>query len=545
MLIACAQINPTIGDIPGNTQLILRAIEQAKARGARLVLFPELALSGYPPEDFLQLDAFIDACEAALQSILPSTKGIAVFVGLPRHNREEGEKDLYNSAAVVDNGVLLGYYDKCLLPTYDVFDERRYFHPGCEAKLWKIDGKRVAVTICEDIWQHSAAVKDSRYGRDPVAVLREEAPDLVLNLSSSPYHYNKLETRVAVSCAAAKAVGCPLILCNQVGGNDSLIFDGHSLFVTASGEICCQAKGFEEDLLMCDTEGKRCPVVPKEDPTGQLYDALVLGLRDYFKKLNFRSACLGLSGGIDSAVVACLAAEALGPENVLGISMPSRYSSDHSLSDAKALAENLGIQYKVIPIESTFQHYLDLLHPYFSELPPNETEENLQARVRGMILMAFSNKLGHIVLSPGNKSEIALGYCTLYGDTCGGLGVINDVVKTRVYALAEWINRRHEVIPEHILTKPPSAELRPNQRDTDSLPEYEVVDRVLQAYVEQHQDPEAIAQAYGYDLDLVKGLVRKIHFNEYKRVQMPPGLRVTEKAFSKGRRFPIVQRWVR
>jgi NAD+ synthase (glutamine-hydrolysing) len=545
MHIALAQINPTIGAVKENTDKVLQSMEDARVKGAELLLLPELALCGYPPEDFLFLDPFIDACEEQLQRVVEASEGLAVIVGLPRRHHQGSEKALCNAAAVIDDGKLLGFYDKCLLPTYDVFDERRYFEAGTKVPLWTLKGQKVAVLICEDLWQHAGLVNEVQYGLDPVQALRAESPDMILNLSASPYHLDKQRYRLQTCQKVAQSVGCPVLLCNQVGGNDSLIFDGHSLHVDAKGQLVQRCSGFEEALVISESSAEGLMQVPEKDEDAELFHALVLGLRDYFRKLGFKKACLGLSGGIDSALVACIAAEALGADNVLALSMPSRYSSEHSLSDAAALAKNLAIHYDVIEIEGLFQNYLALTEAQFPGREADETEENLQARIRGMILMAYSNKEGYIVLSPGNKSEIALGYCTLYGDTCGGLGVINDVVKTRVYSLARWINREKELIPTHIIEKPPSAELRPDQRDSDSLPDYAIVDTVLIDYVEKHLSPQEIARIHGFPLDLVEGLVRKIHFNEYKRVQMPPGLRVTAKAFSVGRRFPIVQRWVK
>lgn len=369
-------------------------------------------------------------------------------------------------------------------------------------------------------------------------------PDLLLNLSASPFSVSKLENRIQVGVRAAHTLSCPVILCNQVGGNDSLIFDGFSYYVNATGQLIDLCKGFEEDLHIVDLTKPASPLEINSDPLSNLYQALILGLRDYFHKSGFKKACLGLSGGIDSALVACLAARALGPENVLGVAMPSRYSTKGSLEDAKQLAQNLQIQYREIPIEEPFQSYLDLLTPQFEGRPLDATEENIQARIRGMILMALSNKLGYIVLSTGNKSELAMGYATLYGDMCGGLGVINDLPKMQVYALSKWINREREIIPWNTIQKPPSAELKFDQKDSDSLPDYQIVDNVLQEYIEGYQAPEKIADKYGYSIDLVKDLIRRIHRAEYKRRQSPPGLRVSEKAFTVGRRFPIVQKFV-
>lgn len=542
MRIALAQINPIIGDLEGNTRMIVAALEQARCDSAEAVVFPELALTGYPPEDLLLLPHFLDAVEEYLRQIVEATEGLMAIVGVPRRNSGSG-KPLYNSAAVIDNKVLLGFQDKILLPTYDVFDEHRYFEPGEEQYIWTLHGKRMGVTICEDIWEHSGLVEAVDYVRDPVLDLREEKPDIVVNLSASPYSFNKFESRLQAIQKAAKTLGCPVLLCNQVGANDSLIFDGNSIAVDELGAVRALAASFKEEILSIDIPFTHPSFVPHPDPIASLYDALVLGVRDYFVKSGFDRACIALSGGIDSALVTCIATEALGSENILTVMMPSRYSSPSSLSDAKALAENLQIRCIEIPIEKPFQSYLDLLAPHFESKPPNVTEENLQARIRGMIMMALSNKHGYVVLSTGNKSELAMGYATLYGDMCGGLGVISDVTKVQVCALSRWINRDREIIPWNTINKPPSAELRPNQKDADSLPPYEVLDNVLEGYVEAHLSPEEIVARFGYPLDLVRGIIRSIHRSEYKRRQAAPGLRVTEKAFSVGRRFPIVQRW--
>lgn len=547
MQILLAQINPTVGDLEGNKNKILQGISKAREMNAEIVLFPELALSGYPPEDLLFLPQFIQSVRDHLELIISSTKGLAAIVGMPRLNLTKTEKALYNSAAVLSDGQLLGFQDKFLLPTYDVFSERRYFEPGEEFKLWEIAGKKVAITICEDIWQHSGFLVDTSYRCDPIREYQAMKPDFLLNISSSPFHFSKPALRLKVCTRAAKSLACSVLLCNQVGGNDSLIFDGYSMHISGEGKLLQIAKGFEEDYFLVNLE--KAPTKPaiapkKEDDIPDLYKALVLGLHDYFKKLGFSQACLGLSGGIDSALVACLAVDALGQENVHAIAMPSRFSSPESVTDAEKLAHNLGISLIQVPIENPFTDYLQLLEPHFEGKPWDTTEENLQARIRGMILMAFSNKLGYIVLSTGNKSEMAMGYSTLYGDMCGGLGVINDVTKGQVYELCHWINREKEIIPNSTIIKPPSAELRPNQKDTDALPDYQIVDDVLRQYVEEHRDPKQIAQKSGYSLELVMDLVKKIHVNEYKRRQSPPGLRVSTKAFSVGRRFPIVQRWV-
>ena len=545
MKILAAQINPTIGDLKGNANLVISSIEQSRSIGADIVLFPELTLTGYPPQDLLLLPHFIDEVERQLDRVVQAAKDLIVIVGLPRRNPALKEKNLFNSAAVIQNQALLGFQDKTLLPTYDVFSERRYFEPAEELKIWELLGQRVAITICEDIWQHSALLKETYYKINPIEVLQKLQPDLLLNLSASPFSINKLQNRLKVCSLAASALKCSLILCNQVGGNDSLIFDGRSVYVDNQGHVKLMGRGFEEDFFLVDTSTTYPPYQNSSTPQEELYSALVLGVKDYFKKSGFKKACLGLSGGIDSAVAACLAVEALGPENVLGVSMPSRYSSEGSRIDAEQLAKNLGIEYKVISIEKPFSSYLELLNPFFDHRPADSTEENLQARIRGMILMALSNKQGYIILSTGNKSELAMGYSTLYGDMCGGLAILSDVSKMQVYALAQWINRFHEIIPISSITKAPSAELRPNQTDQDSLPPYSVIDHVLQAYVEEHRAPQEIANTYGYPIEIVEDLIRRIHLNEYKRRQAPPGLRVTEKAFSEGRRFPIVEHWIR
>lgn len=544
MRILIAQINPTIGALEKNTEQIIHAIERGKNRGADLVLFPELALCGYPPEDFLLLPHFIEAIARHLEVIIGATEGIAAVVGLPRRNPHLAGKQLYNSAALINDRTLEGYADKILLPTYDVFDESRYFESGEKVCTWSLKGETIGITICEDLWQHSGHLQSTVvYSRDPVLELKDKSPSFVLNLSASPYSIAKHSTRLEVFLSAADTIQCPVVMCNQVGGNDSLIFDGSSLHVDPRGLIHC-AKTFEEDDLWVDLSMKSEPYRIERNGIEDLYHALVLGLRDYFRKLGFQKACFGLSGGVDSAVVACLAADALGAEHLLALGMPSRYSSPESGRDAFQLAQKLGIEYRELSIESPFKSYLDLLAPAFEGRASDVTEENLQARIRGMLLMAYSNKFGYLVLSTGNKSELALGYSTLYGDMCGGLAVIGDVTKEQIYALARWINRHEMIIPWNTIDRPPSAELRPNQKDSDSLPDYAIVDHVLQAYVEGHRSPEWISEHYHYPLPVVEDLVKRIHKNEYKRRQAPPVLRISEKAFTVGRRFPIVQQWI-
>jgi NAD+ synthase (glutamine-hydrolysing) len=544
MRVFVAQLNPIVGDLEGNTQKIIQALDRARVKQADVVLFPELTLCGYPPEDLLLHQSFIDAQEACLKKIIHASAGLMVFVGLVRRNVSSGEKPIFNSAAVICDGKLLGYEDKRLLPTYDVFDERRYFEPGTTSQIWEYKGKKIGVLICEDIWQHAGYVSYTQYAKDPVLDFLASAPDLILNLSASPYQFQKPTVRVDVCTKCAKTLRCPVILCCQVGGNDQLIFDGYSIYVDEEGKLCQLAKGFEEDDMVVDLGVPPAPFSFTYDPVQDLYKALVLGVRDYFHKSGFKKGCLGLSGGIDSALVACIAVDALGKDNVLAITMPSRYSSEGSVDDSRVLAHNLGIQLLEIPIEQPFQSFLDLLEPQFQGKGPDATEENMQARIRGTILMAISNKLGHIVLSTGNKSEMGMGYCTLYGDMCGGLSVISDVTKQQVYTLCRWLNREKEVIPVSIINKVPSAELRPDQKDSDSLPPYEIVDKVLQGYVEEYLSPEEIATKYDVPTEVAIDLVRRIHRAEYKRRQGAPGLRVSKKAFRVGRRYPIVQGWV-
>jgi NAD+ synthase (glutamine-hydrolysing) len=544
MKVLVAQLDPTIGDFSGNVQKIIQALTYACAEKVDIVLFSELTICGYPPEDLVLHDYFVTSCEDALQKILPYTKELMVVVGLARRNLAQGEKSLLNSAAILQDGKIVGFHDKALLPTYDVFNERRYFEPGTEFKSWTWKGKKIGVLVCEDIWQHAGYVDSTRYACDPVLEMQKLKIDLLLNMSASPYQYQKPDIRVKVCQKAAKTLKCPVILCAQVGANDQLVFDGYSVYINEKGELCQLAKGFEEDLMLVDLESKACLLSFDYDATGDLYKALVLGTRDYFRKQNFRKAILGLSGGIDSALTACIAVEALGKNNVYALFMPSQFNSPNSLKDAEKLAKNLGIDFDIVPISELYETSLKTLTPFFQGKPLDETEENIQSRIRGMILMALSNKLGYLLLSTGNKSELAMGYCTLYGDMAGGLGVIADVNKTQVYMLARWINQRREIIPQPTIDKFPSAELRPDQRDTDTLPDYAVVDAVLQAYVEELLSPEEIVKKYNFPLELVLDLIHRIHASEYKRRQSAPGIRVTKKAFRVGRKYPIVQKWM-
>jgi len=540
MKIALAQLNPTVGALLSNTQKMLEAITRAKKEGIDLLVFPELAICGYPPQDLLLLPDFIDGITKSLQQLIAASSGIALIVGCVRKNVFGGEKNLFNSAALIQDKELVGFQDKMLLPDYDVFSERRYFQPGDHSELWSVGGKSIAITLCEDIWQHSHNLEYSNYPIDPVELLKDKKPDLVVNLSASPYEFNRPSIREQVCSAVALTLNCPVLLCNQVGGNDGLIFDGHSLYMSSDGKKIVSARGFEEDFLIIEKKSKKpC----KSDSIQELYSALVLGVRDYFGKLGMKKACLGLSGGIDSAVVAVIAKEALGAENVLALALPSRYSSSQSFKDAQKLVDHLGILFETLSIESVFKSSLETLSPFFEGQAADVTEENLQARIRGVLLMAFCNKFHYLLLGTSNKSEIAMGYTTLYGDMCGALSVLSDVTKGLVYALADWINHREEVIPQSILKKVPTAELAFDQKDSDALPAYPVVDAVLKGYVEEHLSPIEIAKKNTIPLSLVKELVRKIHLNEYKRRQAPPGLRVSKRAFTTGRHFPIVQCW--
>jgi NAD+ synthase (glutamine-hydrolysing) len=543
MKILAAQINPTIGDIPGNTRKIIAVLKRGKEKGADIVLLTELAVSGYFPDDLLLDPSFIEACEKSLEEIAKATKGLFAIVGLPRKNPEGKEKPLFNSAAIFQDGKLLGFKDKTLLPTYDVFDERRYFEPGEAVSLWDYKGLKVAVTICEDLWQ-GRDVGYTKYRINPIEELREKRPDLVVNLSGSPYSFGRLETRASVFQRAAIQMKCPVILCNQAGANDQLVFDGHSLFFDKQGKLLQIAKGFVEEDLLIDLQQSPPPIELKDAKIQDLYEALVTGVRDYLHKQGFKKAMLGLSGGIDSAVTACIAVEALGADNVLALSLPSRFSSEGSKRDAQRLSSNLKIALKQVEIDGVFQSYLDLLEPYFQGRAMDVTEENIQSRIRGATLMAFSNKFGYLLLNTGNKSEMAMGYTTLYGDMAGGLGVLHDVVKTRVYKLAAYINRRHPLIPQEIIDKVPSAELRENQTDFDTLPRFEILDPIIEDYIEEGTQPSEIAVKRKFDLSLVKKIVSHIHAAEYKRRQTPISIRVTQKSFNKGRIIPIVQKWI-
>ncbi len=541
MKIALAQINPTVGDFTGNLEKIVAASRRASALGARLTVFSELVICGYPPADFLEKPSFLVRCRTAVDELAAATAELptAVLTGVALPAPPESGKPAVNAAVLLDRGCLLLEQQKRLLPFYDVFDEQRYFAPSKPQKVVELDGVRLAVTICEDAWNDKNFWTRRLYKVDPMEELMQQQPAVHINLSSSPFWHSKRAVRREMLAAIARRDGIPVLLCNQVGGNDSLVFDGSSLALNANGEPIAQAASFKEDLVIVDPFDAPVLPAPEEDDTAAAYDALVVGTRDYIRKCGFRKALVGLSGGIDSALVAAIAKDALGAENVLGIGMPSPYSSAGSIDDSRQLAANLGIRFEVIGISGLFKEFTQALGPLFAGTKPDTTEENIQSRIRGDVLMALSNKFSALVLTTGNKSEMAVGYCTLYGDMVGALAVIGDLVKTRVYAVCRHLNRDREIIPRAILEKPPSAELRPDQKDTDSLPPYEVLDPILEAYVERYETPEHIAQEHGFPLELVQQVVRLVERSEYKRQQAAPVLKVTSKSFGMGRRFPI------
>ncbi len=547
MKLALGQINPTVGDTRGNVGLMIEFARRAAAGGAELVIFPELAVSGYPPQDLVEISAYLDQNEAELERLARETGelGIDVIAGYVGRADPKAPRNAANRAALLSGGRVVFRQQKMLLPTYDVFDESRYFNPAPEQKVCLLRGCRVAITICEDVWNDEQFWDRRLYDRDPVKELAEQGMELLINISASPYQMHKRKLRREMIQAIARRHRVPIVMVNQVGGNDQLVFDGSSFVAGADGELLASAKSFGEDLIFYDTEtqqGDRHDSHP--DACEAVYDALVLGTRDYFRKCGFSKAVMGLSGGIDSSLTGAIAVDAVGAENVTGIAMPGPYSSEGSVLDARHLAERLGIRFEVISINPAFEAFRETLAPVFGDRPPDTAEENLQARLRGNILMAFSNKFGALVLTTGNKSELAVGYCTLYGDMAGGLAVISDVPKTLVYQLCRVANKRHpDAIAESVFTKPPSAELRADQKDTDSLPPYEVLDPILKRYVENYQEPKVIAKELEQPLELVLEIVRMVERNEYKRKQAAPGLRVTSKAFGMGRRFPIAQRF--
>jgi NAD+ synthase (glutamine-hydrolysing) len=566
MNIAIAQLNPVVGDIVANAQKIVEAAHTAANAGARLLLTPELSLCGYPPRDLLLNPAFLDRLEVALDPLLAALPdAIAVLVGTADRNPNaltKGEKPLFNSTVWLERGQVPRFFHKRLLPTYDVFDEDRYFASGKESGILTLDGLRLGISICEDLWNEDSFWGHRSYDANPIAELAQQGAELVINLSASPFCMGKQTLREAMLSHTATRYNLPILYVNQVGGNDDLIFDGRSLAVSHTGDLVARGKAFEEDLLELEYKRDLCAIhsdpiaASPQHPAEEIWGALVLGVQDYARKCGFRQVVLGLSGGIDSALVAAIAAEALGPENVLGLLMPSPYSSDHSISDALALAQNLGIETQKIPIAPLMEGFTQSLAPLFSGTESGLAEENIQARIRGNLLMAIANKFGRLLISTGNKSEVAVGYCTLYGDMSGGLAAIADVPKTRVYELCEWLNTaaaqvwvnqltpnaQGEIIPTHILTKPPSAELKPGQLDQDSLPPYDVLDDILYRYIDEHQSQADIV-AGGHDGAIVSRVLGLVKRAEFKRQQAAPGLKITDRAFGTGWRMPIASQW--
>ena len=545
MKIYLSQINTIVGDVEHNYRRVIDEMELARRAGADLIVFPELTILGYPPRDLvLQKDLIADNL-AVLEKISAQTQGIGVIVGYVDKNPATEGKGLFNAAALCADGKILSKHYKTLLPTYDIFDEARYFDPAPSVRTALFGGKKIGITICEDIWNISPPGANHRlYKIDPVKELVSQKPDLIVNISASPFALDKREVREDVLIDTALRTDAPVVHVNLVGGNDSVIFDGWSAVFDSEGCLVANACDFEEDAILYDMErgeGERHPTTAMG--AERLFAALKLGLADYVRKCGFKKTVLGLSGGIDSALVAVIAVQSLGPDRVVGVSMASRFSSQGSGDDAAELARRLGIEYITFPIEEPFEAFLELLKPQFDGTQFGVAEENIQARIRGTLLMALSNKFGWLVLSTGNKSELAMGYCTLYGDMSGGLAVISDVPKTLVYDLADYINREKEVIPCAIIEKPPSAELRPNQKDTDSLPPYEILDPIIREYVEERRSAEEIAASLGHDLKFVRGILQTIYRNEYKRRQAAPGLKVTSRAFGEGWRMPIASAW--
>ena len=540
MKIALGQINPTVGDFSGNAARHIEFARRAQAAGAGLILFPELSVCGYPPRDLVERPSFVARNRETAEHIANQTQGIAVICGLVTPAHSETGKSVMNSAALLQDGKIAFLQSKMLLPTYDVFDEMRNFAPAKSQDLFSFCGNRMALTICEDAWNDKLFWPKRLYTVDPIETLIRAGGNFVLNISSSPFWIGKREFRRDLLTTIARHHKVPVALVNQVGGNDSLIFDGSSLVLNPQGEVIAQGRSFEEDLIYFDSKALTGEMHAQiEGEEASVYAALVLGTRDYMRKCGFQKAIIGLSGGIDSALTAVIAADAVGPENVIGVGMPGPYSSPGSIDDARALAANLGVSFDLLPINSAVEAYRQTLRDVFKGHKKDVTEENIQSRARGTLLMAVSNKLGAIVLSTGNKSELGVGYCTLYGDMVGGLAVISDVPKTLVYRLSHYVNSQRPVIPPATIEKPPSAELRPNQKDSDSLPPYEILDAVLEDYVEAAHSAEQIAADHGFDIEVVRRVVRMVDRAEYKRQQAAPGIKISPKAFGYGRRFPI------
>src|ERR1700682_1435579 len=544
MKIALAQFNPTVGDFAGNAARILGLAGQAKQRGADLAVFTELCLCGYPPQDLLERPAFLDRNMDELKALAAKIP-LTSLVGYAGRVKQGAGKSVANKAALLCGGRVVFEQSKMLLPTYDVFDESRYFQPADKQVVYSFKDENLGITICEDVWNDPNFWPTRLYERDPVVELSKQGTRVLLNISASPYTIDKRNLRIEMLRAIAMKQRLPVVYVNQVGGDDNLIFDGASMAIIADGRVAAQALAFQEDLVLFNTATGQGEI--HEQPPTEIayaYQALLTGTADYVRKCGFKKVLVGLSGGVDSAVVAAIAVEALGAENVLGVSMPGPFSSAGSKSDAATLAKNLGIRFITLPITDVFEECKRALAPAFGDRPVDVTEENIQARIRGNYLMALSNKFGSMVLSTGNKSELAVGYCTLYGDMAGGLAVISDVPKLMVYALASWINRERELIPRSTIEKAPSAELRPDQKDEDSLPPYDVLDRILKAYIEDLRSPQEIADHYGFDLKLVRDIALLVDRNEYKRKQAAPGLKITSRAFGFGRPFPIAQKFV-
>lgn len=542
MKLTLAQLDPTIGDFEGNFQKLQNAVKQAAAENADLIVFSELYLCGYPPRDLLERKDFLAKAQKYLDQIVSESKNypdLGILIGTVTPSNQQWGHGLYNSGILIENGTILFTQNKSLLPTYDVFDEARYFDPAESIDILEYKNEILGITICEDAWNDPDFLPQKGYAVNPLKILKDKGATLFLNLSSSPFHIGKPAARYQLIQSHINKYHIPFCFVNQVAGNDELIFDGNSMLFNKHGKLLAHLNAFQPQIktISVDPKAQEISFHPQSNMES-LYQALMLGIRDYVRKCGFNQVVLGLSGGIDSAVVCALATHALGPENVLAVAMPSQYSSDHSVSDAEQLAQNLGTMYKLIPIADIYKSYLEQIESHFENRPENEAEENIQARIRGDIIMALSNKFGYLALSTGNKSELAVGYCTLYGDMSGGLSVIADVPKIQVYELAEYINRENEIIPKNIITKPPSAELKPDQKDQDTLPPYETLDKILYFYIDEQKSREEIVKE-GFNSEIVDWIIRTFNRNEYKRRQAAPGLKVTSKAFGMGRRMPI------